>query len=195
MPGGLSAPAGGKGTGQAGPLERASYRVGQFLASLRPRVTDEEQACLGAWLPPMAVELFRGMPLRDQRHSLDVYHALRDAGCDQADLLAAALLHDVGKSVHDGRPIRWWHRVLVVLMEAARPGLVDRLASDVRDSWRYPFYAQRHHPGQGAQLARQAGCSELTATLIAQHQDKLSGPPANETEALLAWLQAADDAN
>jgi hypothetical protein len=135
------------------------------------------------------------MPLRDQRHSLDVFHALRQAGCDQPDLLAAALLHDAGKGVHGGRPIRWWHRVLVVLMETARPGLVDRLAGDAPDSWRYPFYAQRHHPGQGALLAQQAGCSQLTATLIAQHQDKLLGPPANETETLLAWLQAADDAN
>jgi hypothetical protein len=174
-------------------LARARYRSGQVLASLRPRVTASESTLVRQHLPPEAVALFEQMPLRDQRHSLDIYHALHAAGASQPDLLAAALLHDMGKTVHQGRPLRVWHRVAVVLLDTISPGAVDRLASADPASWRYPFYAHRHHPGHGAQLAAETGCTPLTVELIRRHQDKLAWPPADETEQLLALLQAADD--
>ena len=47
----------------------------------------------------------------------------------------------------------------------------------------------------GARLAQEAGCSELAADLIRRHQVKLSAPSLDEEDQLLAWLQAADDAN
>ena len=174
---------------------RARYRVGQFRASLRPWVTRDERAILALWLPPEAEELFWQMPRRDQRHSLNVFYTLRGVGSDQPDLLAAALLHDVGKSVRSGARLRLFHRVLIVLLEAVRPGWVTRLAVEDPTSWRYPLTIHLHHPEVGAQLALGVGCSQLTARLIANHQVKLAGEPADEEERYLALLQLADEVN
>lgn len=174
---------------------RIRYRLGQFRAALWPRIAPDERAILALWLPPRAAALFQAMPRRDQRHSLNVFYTLRAAGHGEPDLLAAALLHDVGKTVHDGRPVRTWHRVIVVLLDTLKPGLVAQLANEQPDNWRYPLHAHLHHPGQGAQLARAAGCSQRTAMLIERHQDKPLGPPGDEMERLLAALQAADDMN
>ena len=176
-------------------LRHGAYRVQQFLVSLWPGVTPEEQALVTARLPAPAVNLFVRMARRDQRHSLNVLHRVQYVAPDQPDLLAAALLHDVAKTAQPGRRLRLHHRVLVVLMEAARPGWVQRAACSNSDTWRYPFYLHLHHPALGARLAERAGCSPLTVELIRRHQEKLDHAPRNETERLLALLQAADDAS
>lgn len=176
-------------------MRRVLYRVQQLLLSLWPRVTPNEQAELSRWLPPLAVALFRQMTLRDQRHSLDVLQRVQQVAPDQPGLLAAALLHDAAKTAQRGRRVRLYHRVLVVLMEAVRPGWVQRIARAEPGSWRYPFYLHLHHPELGARLAGQAGCSALTVELIRRHQERLTYAPRNETERLLALLQAADDAS
>lgn len=176
-------------------MGRIQYRVQQFLGALWPRVTPDEQAQLGRWLPPHGVTLFRQMTLRDQRHSLDVFDRLRRTAPDQPDLLAAALLHDAAKTAQPGQPVRLHHRVLMVLMEAIRPGWARQAANAAPGDWRYPLYLLVHHPEQGARLAEAAGCSALTVELIRRHQDKLDRQPLGETERLLALLQAADDAS
>lgn len=176
-------------------LARAAYRVQQFLASLSPRISPAEQAELRRWLPPLAVALFHQMTARDQRHSLNVLRRTQHATPTLPDLAAAALLHDVAKTAQIGRRVRLHHRVLVVLMEAMRPGWVQRIARDEPDSWRYPFYLHLAHPRLSAELAAQAGCSALTVELIRRHQDRLTHAPADEIERLLAVLQAADDAS
>jgi hypothetical protein len=176
-------------------LRRSGYRVRQFIASLRPAITPQEQAELRRRLPPQAVARFLQMTPRDQRHSLDVLHRVQQAAPDQPDLSAAALLHDVAKTAQPGRRVRLHHRVLVVLMNAARPGWVQQVGRDDPGSWRYPFYLQLNHPEMGARLAEQAGCSPLTAELIRRHQEKLPHAPRNEIERLLVLLQAADDAS
>lgn len=174
---------------------RMRYRVAQFVSWLRPQNRQGEQADISRWLSPQAVALFQQMVGRDQRHSLDVLRRVQQTAPDQPDLLAAALLHDVAKTAQPGRRIRMHHRALVVLLEALRPGWVQQIARDEPTSWRYPFYLHRHHPEQGARLAQAAGCSPLTVELIRRHQDKLDRQPHNETERLLALLQAADDAS
>ena len=174
---------------------RAQYRVEQFGASLRLNVTSQELDRAAAWLPPDGPALFRRMARRDQRHSLTVCNRLRLAGHDEPDLLAAALLHDVAKTVQPNRRLLLAHRVLIVLMEAVKPGWVAQIARQDPTDWRYPFYVHLHHPEQGARLAEEAGCSQLTVALIRRHQIKLSAPPVDEEEQLLAWLQAADDAS
>jgi hypothetical protein len=176
-------------------LRRMGYRVQQFLASLWPSIAPDEQAELRCWLAPQAMALFLQMTPRDQRHSLDVLYRVQRAAPDQPDLSAAALLHDVAKTAHPGRRVRLHHRVLVVLMNAARPGWVQQVARNDAGNWRYPFYLHLHHPELGARLAEQAGCSPLTAELIRRHQEKLTHAPRDETERLLALLQAADDAS
>jgi len=175
--------------------QRAIYRVQQFLASLRPRVSAGEQAAIAEFLPAAALALFDCMARRDQRHSLDVLQRVQQAAPGQPDLAAAALLHDAAKTALPGRRLRLWHRVLIVLMQAARPGWVQQAGRADPRSWRYPFYLHAYHPELGARLAEEAGCSPLTAGLIRRHQLHLSHPPRDEFERLLAVLQAADDAS
>jgi hypothetical protein len=131
------------------------------------------------------------MPSYDQQHALNVCHTLEGQGQVERDLLAAALLHDAGKSVAQGARVRLWHRVAVVLIRVFWPSLLGRLAKDERGSWHQPFYVQVHHAAIGAEAARQAGCSAITVGLIRHHEDA----PDQALDPLLAALQAADSEN
>ena len=169
------------------------YRVSQFFRALVAWAPKRELGLLIEYLTPPQAELFLRMPGCDQRHGLDVFYALRRKQHRDRDLLTAALLHDVGKS--DGR-LRLWHRVLIVLIEAIRPQLLDRLAEDVPRSWRYLFFVHQHHPELGAELAQAAGCSPTTVELIRRHQQPpASSPLRTRQDELLAALQEADGVN
>lgn len=171
----------------------AVYRVRQFLraaaAWVRPAPVDQE--LLERYLAPGAVALFRAMPGYDRQHALAVFCAVQAAGRDEPDLLAAALLHDVGKSRSGGTGIRLWHRVAAVLLRAVWPASLARLGQNRPGSWRRPFFVQQNHASLGAELARQAGCSPETVHLIRCHEER-DGRPADP---LLAALQAADSTN
>lgn len=168
----------------------AIYRVRQFLraagARFRPAAVDED--LVRQVLPPRAVALFLAMPVYDRQHAMAVFQALRAAGHDEPDLLAAALLHDVGKSGSGLARIRIWHRVATVLLHAFWPGGVERIGQDRPGSWRRPFFVQRHHAALGAELAREACCSPGAVELIRRHEDDCR----TGDDALLAALQAAD---
>jgi hypothetical protein len=143
------------------------------------------------------------MARSDQRHSLNVLHALNQsqtaAACDGTALLQAALLHDCAKHVNG---VRIWHRVAAVLLKAFKPGLLRRWGAGQapgRRTWRYPFWAYANHPALGAGMATQAGCPPLTVWLIDHHQDTI-GAVGDLTRddgrlAALAALQAADNDN
>ena len=171
----------------------ALYRIQQFLRAVGSwvRPSDGPGEIAGRYLPPAAVRLFEGMSRYDQRHALNVCLALERQGHTEPDLLAAALLHDVGKSVASGARIRLWHRVAVVLIQVAAPGLLGRLAKDEPGNWRQPFHVQLHHAAIGAEAAKQAGCSAATADLIRRHEDA----PGHATDPLFAALHAADSEN
>jgi hypothetical protein len=153
---------------------RVVYRVSQAWHLLTARVRPEEQQFIAVLLPPAARALFATMSVGDQRHCLNVCYALQEQGCKDRDLLAAALLHDVGKS--DGR-VRFWMRPVIVLMRALAPGLLQRIAAVPRPFWRRPFHAAWHHAAIGADLAAAAGLSERAALLIRAHHDP-HGPAA-----------------
>jgi hypothetical protein len=172
------------------------YRAQQFFRALGVRMEPVAWTEVKALLTPAQMALFRQMPRYDQRHSLNVVRTLRAAGHDHPDLLAAALLHDVAKSAG---PLRLWHRVAIVLLEAFAPRWLNWLAREVESRhWRYPFYVHHVHPEIGARLAEKAGCSSLTVWLIAHHQS-LANQGAAESEdsrgRLLSALRWADEQN
>src|SRR5260370_9048220 len=87
-------------------MRAARYRVWQMWRALFPgRLDAADHAILEQTLPPAGRALFAAMAANDQRHSLAVYPALRARGCDDAALLAAALLPD--RRQRD-RPVPLW---------------------------------------------------------------------------------------
>jgi hypothetical protein len=187
------------------------YRVCQFFAALTARIADEELKWAAHVLTLASLALFRSMAVQDQRHGLDVCAALRQAGHTNRDLLAAALLHDVGKAAARLYP---WQRAIIVLLGRLAPRLLSRLgqSDDLPDyvpspleertpswpkGWRRVFIVNAHHAEVGARWAQQAGCSPQTVSLIRRHQDRPGNGsvPIDEEDQLLAALQVADDQN
>lgn len=161
---------------------RATYRSRQFLRALLPRIGAAERAEAIPYLPGALAALFESMPGAEQRHGLDVFQALRRAGHGDPDLLTAALLHDAGK----GR-VRLWQRVAYVVLSAAAPALLRRLAAPRGAGWRQAFDRMRRHPELGARLVAQAGGSERTVALIERQEEPAVADPR------LAALRAADE--
>ncbi len=197
------------------PTSALRYRVGQFLRALTARVSEEEVEQAIRILTPEARALFRCQAVQDQRHALVVYHALRQAGHTNPQLLAAALLHDVGKAA---ARLPAWQRAIIVLLEHFAPCLLARLSQgeprgcalslpkepalpapsvvegSLPKGWSRPFVVHARHPEVGSRWAQEAGCTPLTVALIRRHQDGLTGRQTEEDQ-LLAALQAADNLN
>ncbi|HDQ72142.1 MAG TPA: hypothetical protein ENN19_08600 [Chloroflexi bacterium] len=184
-------------------IDAIRYRATQFFHALFTRVTDEEIAQTTRGLTPAARTLFRRQSTQDQRHALAVYRALHRTGYTDRHLLAAALLHDVGKAA---APMPIVYRVAIVLMERFTPRVLNSLgwaekpvldSQDLPGGWRRSFATHVHHPALGARWAQEAGCSPLTVFLVRHHHRVISEEQGRLTpeEHLLAALQAADDAN
>ena len=169
------------------------YRVQQFIRAAGSwiRSDDADRALAARYLPPEGAKLFQAMSRYDRQHALKVVQALVRQGHTERDLLAAALLHDAGKTVTQEGRVRLWHRVAVALMHVSWPDLLECLARGGRRGWRRPFYVQLTHATIGAEAAKQAGCSEVTVDLIRRHEDA----PGQTHDPLLAALQAADSEN
>lgn len=163
-------------------LARARYRSRQFFDALRADVGEADRARVARYLSPEQQRLFYSMALRDQRHALDVLDALERQGHGDEALLAAALLHDVGKG-----PIRLWERVAFVLLKAASPRLLERAASEDGAGWRRTLWRSLHHAERGADLAEASGASPETVRLIRVHEEQGVADP------LVALLREADE--
>lgn len=133
-------------------------------------------------LEPAELRLYLRMDPRDRQHCVQV--ARRLLKLDPAagrELVAAALLHDAGKSL---LPYNAWHRVRVHLeapaglpMEPLQPGLQG--ARQLRE----------HHEALGARLLREEGGSDAVARLIEGLANPGGGPDRR-----LRLLRMADDA-
>lgn len=169
------------------------YRVRQLVRALFARhvVSRDRVQKATKSLSPEAQALFARQTLHDQRHALAVYETLCRRGHTSEDLLAAALLHDVGKAVARLRP---WERGLLVLAERFAPRRLDYLIGAAQGGFWEPLAQYVRHPEIGASWARNAGCSPVTVELIRQHEV----PPVTwqaEGDPLLSALQVADNAN
>jgi len=178
------------------------YRAKQFLRALAARVSDEELEQAACILTPASLALFHSMAIQDQRHGFDTYTALQQAGHTNPNLLAAALLHDVGKAA---ARLPAWQRAVIVLLDRFAPRLLTCLSQGgpqghalgqrprgLPKGWRRPFVVHARHPEVGARWVQEAGGSPLTVALIRRHQDRISNCQTEEGQ-LLAVLQTADN--
>ena len=166
-------------------LQTVMYRLGQvrqqlgFVAPLAPA----DNAEVAHWLPASALPLFQSMSRADQQHSLRVCRGLLAHGCSDDDMLAAALLHDVGKA--EGR-VPFWTRPAIVIGRHIAPGLLMRLAvcplnagdaGKRKARWRRSLGYAWWHAEVGAELAAAAGLSERAVLYIRTHHQP-AGPAA-----------------
>ncbi len=112
---------------------------------------------------------FRTPPISDQRHLIEVAGSLSRNGAD-VDLVAAGLLHDIGKAA-PGVAVRLPDRVAKVLLECLAPDLIARLALRERaPRIGSALWVLARHAQAGAEVARQAGYNERVQWLIAHHE-------------------------
>ncbi|MBO0714648.1 MAG: HD domain-containing protein [Acidimicrobiales bacterium] len=172
-------------------MRTAWHLARRFVQSLGPaEPRPDEEAFAAAVLLPGEAALWRRMGAPDRRHALSVARRVQARGApygSRREVLAAALLHDVGKvEVEMGT----WARVAATLTSHAlgpgrvagwsgRPGLAGRMGRYVS------------HGRIGAVLLTGAGSDPLTVAWAAQHHldpDRWDVP--REVGAL---LKAADD--
>jgi hypothetical protein len=163
-------------------LARMVYRARQFLGALGAGPDSTAREVVASHLSPAQQRLFHAMTMRDQRHCLDVYHALCRQGCRDGDLLLAALLHDVGKG-----PVRLWHRVAYVLLKAASLRLLDSVARSDERGWRGAIASLRDHAAEGAALVEETGAPAAVVELIRRHDAH------DPKDGRLALLRSADE--
>jgi putative nucleotidyltransferase with HDIG domain len=171
-------PSGGRGG--------ARYRITQGMRILIPPLADVDSSIRNEallLLPAPAAAAFRALPRPDQSHALRVYRALNADGDADPDLLAAALLHDIGKHPDVGVTQRT-ARVLL----ARRHRLLRSIARDRPPfrRWRRGMARLLDHAAIGARIAAQWGCTPATVAIIAASHDA-------EAPAIVRRLQMVDD--
>jgi len=174
---------------------RMFYRLRQLWETLHARPTIPDLALAQRVLAPPLMELFLHLQPGEQAHSLRILRQLLEQGENHPDLLAAALLHDVGKSRY---PLHVWERVVIVVGKAVFPKQACRWGQGQPRGWQRAFVIAEQHPAWGAEMAGGAGASPLTVRLIRNHQE--TPPPlvdlaeAPQIENLLLHrLQRLDD--
>ena len=162
---------------------RLIYRLRQVRqqAGLVAPLSSGDYMEVARWLSPDALTLFKTMSTADQQHSLRVCRGLQARGCTDVDMLAAALLHDVGKA--QGR-VPFWTRPAIVLGKTCAPALLRRLtvapqvlAQATLPRWRRSLSNAWWHAEVGAELAARVGLSERAVLYIRTHHQP-DGPAA-----------------
>ena len=169
---------------------RVGHLARRFFGSLRPGgppPSDEE------WVAGVLGEgelgLWRRMSNADRRHAVGVARRVERALGDEATapVLAAALLHDVGKTVSG---LGTYGRVVATLSGAAAGPSTAAAWSEGRGFTRRVGLYLRHAE-LGGDLLELAGADPLTVTWTRQHHD----PPASWTlpAPIAQALKDADD--
>jgi putative nucleotidyltransferase with HDIG domain len=166
-----------------------SYRTAQFVRNLGAKTKLQDLARAWPFLTDSQRILFLRLPAADQLHSLKVLDLLVESGETDSDLLAAALLHDVGKTRYS---LGLWERVFVVLAHVLAPAWAASAADEQRSGFRRALAIGKCHAEWGADMIRDTGASLRLVDLIRRHQDP-PAEPTNETERLLLRLQQVDN--
>ena len=172
---------------------KIGYRAWQFWQSLKPPLSQNDWDRIRLYLSPVEIVLFTKMPIPDQNHSIRVFESLLEKGeCDE-DLIKAALLHDIGKGLHQ---LNRLERVFAVVVDWLSPELALSWGKGEPEGFKSPLVIIHQHPEWGAELVTQAGGSELLVWLIRNHENNQNTLTASQGNLeLLSKLQLADNQN
>lgn len=173
-------------------ISRLAYRSRQFWNALRSPRKLVARESLQPHLTSTQYLLFRRMQPSEQAHAYQIFKSLKASGQTNPDLLAAALLHDVGKILY---PLSILERAMIVLGMRFLPGAAQRWAAGTPSGLRRPFVVAARHAEWGADLASKAGANPRAVELIRHHQDPMLPDTDLDTQRLLTALQAADEEN
>jgi len=171
---------------------RVLYRTRQFFKALFAYPDESLLSEAQALLSPQLYRSFQRLPRADQCHSLSVYALLKSQGERNEDLLQAALLHDVGKSLH---PLSVFERVLVVLFDPLLKDLPARWLEGQPRGPRRAFIVAAQHPEWGAAIVAASGGSQTLVRLVRHHQQQDLSDKEPAFASLLTRLQQADSEN
>lgn len=170
-------------------MTRPIHLIKRFVASLAPagpRPQDEVWA--RSLLLPAEAELWEEMSRPDRRHAIAVARRIERSLGNGASrpVMAAALLHDVGKIAS---ALGTCQRVVATVIVAAA-GYRRSAAWAGRGGWKGRLGLYVTHPQLGAEMLRRAGSDPLTVAWTAEHQStQRSGDVPPE---IAAALRAAD---
>ncbi len=166
------------------------YRVRQFWQALTEQpLTAAQFAPARRVLSASQLALFTRLQVSEQHHALRVLALIEAQGETTPDLLAAAVLHDIGKIRH---PLRLWERVVIVLGRRFFPTAAHRWGQAAPRGLKRPFVVAHWHPHWGATLVKDAGASVELIQLVALHQAPIPKDLSDHMQNLLAILQQAD---
>jgi hypothetical protein len=144
------------------------HLVGRFFGSLRPGgPPSSDVAWVESTLSSTELDLWRSMNGPDRRHSVDVARRVQGSLGSEATppVLAAALLHDVGKSVAG---LRTYGRVIATLSGVfGGHEMAHHWASKRGFTRKVGLYLM--HDELGADMLQIAGSDELTVAWARQH--------------------------
>ena len=167
---------------------RPRHLARRFVGSLRPGgPSSTEEAWATGYLLAGEADLWRSMSGADRRHAVAVARRVdRALGSPERPVLAAALLHDVGK-VRSG--LGTPGRVVATVVGAVAADRTARWATS--DGFRGRIGRYLRHPQEGAALLETAGSDPFTVAWATEHHRD----PGRWTvdNRLAEALRAADD--
>ena len=174
-------------------MARLGHLTRRFFGSLRPGGPSRtEQAWAQSQLLPAEREIWCALSRPDRRHSAAVARRVEAAlgSSTPRPVLAAALLHDSGKTVSE---LRTPGRVVATILAATtiRTGDDAMRWEGSSARWRRAMGAYRRHPEHGADMLAAIGSDPLTVAWTREHHL----PPDRWTidEVVATALHEADD--
>lgn len=131
---------------------------------------------------------WNALPAIERAHLARVGRLLLARHEPSADILLAAVFHDIGKHTERGS-VRLPYRVARVMLDRFAPDVIVRLRTMPGASGLlYPLWVSVHHARIGMEMATSLDLPPRVCWLIAHHEDE---PPVSDVD--LAALQWADD--